>query len=161
MTGPVLVAVVIAAAVVGAVAARRFGRSPSVGDERAVEPWLVEARSLVDEGRRVSDQVAGAVEDGAIVTRPGIDPADPSAALEALTQHLAEISAAAPTKMDVRVCRSLAVRSKLLSEVLRTRPEHDPTRPPSGRGAVPQVLDDRRHEFDVALRDLAEHVELL
>lgn len=166
MTGVVIAAVVIAAAMIGAAIARGFGRSPTAGVDRIdeqwiVEQWIVEARSLIDEGHRLSEQVAGVVDDGAIRAGPGPESADPSAGFDLLTSRLAELAATAPTVMDVRVCRSAAIRSRALSEVLRTHLGRDPMRPSNVRRAIPPVVNDRRHEFDVAMHDLADHVELL
>lgn len=83
---------------------------------------------------------------------------DPSPELDGFATHLAELSAHAPTVMDTRVCRGVAVQSRSFSDAFRG--QRDDPAPPDARERA-RSLYDRRTEFEVALRDLAEHVELL
>lgn len=86
--------------------------------------------------------------------------ADLSIQIDRFTTHVAELAANAPTAMDTRVCRSVGVRSRALNDVLRTLGD-DSTTPSRRLRMSPGNLHDRRTEFEAALRDLQEHVDLL
>ena len=128
--------------------------------------WLDRARAAVHDGQMLAGTMTAAVEHP-----PGDLPGDEIsqilADLKEYHANIASVSATAPTAMDTRVCRELGIRTQALSdpyvrelrmrEALGDGAEHRPE-----LAADPMQHPARRLEqFEVALRDLDEHVELL
>ena len=146
------------AIIIAAVAATLFGvlivragtgrRRDTRVMHRDPDHWLAEAGTAVATARRIAAELPDIQPTTAA---PSTDTTDE---LDRLTARMAELSANAPTTMDSRVCRNLAVRSKALSTALSSpqAPGRHPITPPS---------DHQRTEFETAIGDLANHVELL
>lgn len=148
-----LVFVVVAAAVV-ALAWRLGSSSPSGVRDDVGDAWLAEVHELIPEGRRIVDRATQSqLADESVPLCATAE--ELSGALDGLTQRLAELGPRAPTSMDARVCRSLAVRARALGNALdAVGTGHAGENPTS-------TLVLREKEFEVALSDLAEHVDLL
>ena len=74
---------------------------------------------------------------------------------------LAELAARAPTTMDNRVCRSVAVQSHGLSEALRARGCGSDNAIPNAERERLSDLHDRFSEFNLAVSDFDRHIHLL
>jgi hypothetical protein len=155
----VLAAVVGAALVIWNVVAHRGptpAARPTVRDPR--DRWLAEASATAEAGRLLVQQIEPFIADG--TATEALTAANLTTPLDDLTHHLAQLSVSAPTKMDERVCRSAAIRSQALDDALRARRGASST--DSDRlGTSRTELIDLQVECDVALRDLAQHVDLL
>lgn len=121
------------------------------------EDWLAEVSAAVAEGRHLlqglqPDHSTGNPEETGIEEL--VDP------LNRLTRHLADLTSDAPTHMDTRVCRNLAVSSRALADSLSEaqEPRTDSLRTVQ-EGS--QAVFDRQRDFEVALGDMADHVDLL
>lgn len=130
-------------------------RRPSkrdVGIDRAdTDPWFQNARSTVDRGRAMVARLSD-VSTTDTVSEVTLDD------LDQLATRLAQLAATAPTTMDHRVCRNAAIRCRTLMGVLR--PDGRGAASPSPADVVPP-LRDHRAEFEAAIRDLADHVDLV
>lgn len=156
--------VVIVALTTGvAVASVRTGRNaenpPASSDE-----WLGNARTVVRDGYVITAGMTESAE------RSPTDLTDDVIArivseIKGFITDLAGISAAAPTAMDTRVCREVGVRANALCAVyereLRVREALGAEHRSALAGDTLQQPARRLEEFEVALRDLDEHVELL
>lgn len=128
----------------------RIGAKPNAGrvNRSGSDEWLTAAGTVVADARQVAAELAEiSSTDSATLS------ADTTGELDRLTERLAELSASAPTAMDTRVCRSVAVRSKALSDALRS-PQ------PPGQSAFP-LRPRQQAQFETAVRDFSDHVELL
>jgi hypothetical protein len=125
------------------------------------DPWLTQAAELTRAGHQLVEQIEPIVETGSDRESSESIAGFPTRQLDDFTHNLAELAASAPTTMDNRVCRSVAVQSHGLSEALRT----------SGCGSGSSIrnaererlsdLHDRFSEFNLALSDLDRHIHLL
>ena len=120
----------------------------------ASDPWFARASEVSRAGGRLVDEIEPIIQ---------LDPNKPSLGsvtnpticrLDDFTHDLAELAASAPTKMDNRVCRSVAVQSHSLSEALSA------LQASSDKPSLSD-LSDRRDRLETALRDLEQHVRLL
>lgn len=136
---------------------RRRSTGPSSGLAPAEkEAWLRSARTAAADGRRIAsslsdvpDDVAlGALTDAELDTRIG--------ELDLLGSQLTQVTCTAPTSMDVRVCRSVAVAATSLGDSFRS--ERDRRR---GDGRVVARYALRCADFRDAVRDLSNHADLL
>ncbi len=165
MTEAALVAAAAALVVVAVVSSMRwFRRGGAPSGLRVVhapaESWLAQARIVVAEGRCLARRLETVVEPATPAAPSGSPATDPVGELDDLTHQLASLSASAPTEMDVRVCRSVAVRSCALSDALRER--WDDVEVTSDQANENQRAIAGRHaELVIALRDLEQQVNLL
>lgn len=123
--------------------------------------WLARAAELTQTGHQLLGEIDPIVEaDSACRSNESLSSLA-AQHLDVFTHNLAELGASAPTSMDNRVCRGVAVKSLGLSEALRPRScESDEPRPNADRKAASD-LQDRFAEFSLALGDLTEHIHLL
>jgi hypothetical protein len=158
MTTVVVVALVAAAAVgllIGFVV--WHGGSPAGSSIAEKDRYLQSARNALADARRLAldlehvDRVAELDADDlrSLTTR-----------IDVLSSQVTQVTCLAPTAMDGRVSRSVAVSARSISDVLRG--ERDSRADPEG--SVRRSADEfvqRRTEFSLAVRDLENHVELL
>lgn len=149
----VIVAVVVVRSVV--VANRRGGAALEHNGDPA-DAWLQNASETARQGRRLARDVEPVTQ---VAESAAVDSSDVRRRLEGFTRVLAELATTAPTSMDARVCRSLAVSSQSLGDALGgAGRDPDPVVP--AREARAQLVD-RYTEFVTALGDLERHVDLL
>ena len=80
--------------------------------------------------------------------------------IDMFTSQIAQVTCLAPTAMDGRVSRSVAVSSRSVSDALRNERESRSDPDCSARAPADAFVRGRT-EFSHAIRDLANHVELL
>lgn len=151
MSGALLIIVgLIATTVFCVLIIWKIGGKPAEGrvDRAGSNEWLAAAGEAVADARQVAAELTHISS-----TSSATLSADTTGKLDRLTERLAELSTDAPTAMDTRVCRIVAVRSKALSNALRSSPSPGP-RPFTLRPS-------QQAEFETAVRDFADHVELL
>lgn len=161
----VIVAIVAIGALAAGFALAAVNKHPDPREQpSASDDWLDRARALVRDGHELADVMADAVD------RSPADLSDDAifrvvADIENLNDHIAAVSATAPTAMDNRVCRVLGVRARGLcapyERELRVREVPGAERRAQFDSDTTQQPVQRLEEFEVALRDLHEHVELL
>lgn len=123
--------------------------------------WLARAAELTQTGHQLLDEIDPIVEaDSASRSNDSLSSLA-AQHLDVFTHNLAELGASAPTTMDNRVCRGVAVKSHGLSEALRPRSRESDAPGPTADREAASDLQDRFAEFSRALGDLAEHVHLL
>jgi hypothetical protein len=125
------------------------------------DPWLARAAELTRAGRQLIEQIEPIVETDSGLRSNESVAGLPTRQLDDFTHHLAELAATAPTSMDNRVCRSVAVQSHSLSEALRARSCGSNTASPNAERARLSDLHNRFSEFNLALSDLEQHVHLI
>lgn len=156
VVGLLALAIVVVVVVRSIILSKRRGPgSVDLGSDRSTA-WLRQAGDTAREGRKLAADLERPVEGGvsAVAVAPELQQR-----LDALTHQLAELATSAPTSMDVRVCRGVAVNSQALGSALGSHGEPDAL---SGHGPVGrQELLDRYARFVMALGDLERHVELL
>jgi hypothetical protein len=126
-----------------------------------VDPWLAHAAELTRAGHQLAEQIEPIVE-----TNSGRRSSEPVAGLptrqlDDFTHNLAELAARAPTTMDNRVCRSVAVKSYGLSEALQASSCGSDNASPNAERARLTDLHDRFSEFSLALSDWEQHIHLI
>lgn len=154
LVGAVLIAVLIR------VATSRPEWTPTLGEATAEKAaWLKRARTAGAEGQRVTlmfndyDEILTFAD----LNDENID--EITIRLDLLTSHLSLVTSTAPTSMDVRVCRSVAISARALSDQFRgerAARQSAPISPPTTNSYSQQKVD-----FEYAVRDLMNHVELL
>ncbi len=135
---------------------RRRGPAPVEPGTDHSTAWLKQAGDAARDGREIADDLERQIhgfESSASVT------SELRQRLDALTHHLAELATSAPTSMDVRVCRGVAVNSQALGTALRLDADLDAARGHVSVGR--RELLDRHAQFVMALGDLERHVDLL
>ncbi len=141
---------------------RRGSASSATTSTRGLtDPWFAQAAELTRTGRQLVEQIEPIVETDSRL-RSSESMADlPTRQLDEFTHNLAELAAAAPTSMDNRVCRSVAVQSRGLSDALRARSCGSDDASPNADRARLSDLHDRFAEFSLALTDLEQHIHLI
>lgn len=140
--------------------ASRQAESRAGADDGAA--WLRRARDAAIEGQRVVNLLDGFDYSEHRAVPVELDDTAIDEAIErldSLSSLMSQVSSTAPTAMDARVCRSVAVSATTLVEDLRSegneRRRHEAVDSPTGHYARHVV------EFELAVRDLRSHVELL
>jgi hypothetical protein len=125
------------------------------------DPWLTHAAELTRAGHQLVEQIEPIVETGSGRESSESIAGFPTRQLDDFTHNLAELAASAPTTMDNRVCRSVAVQSRGLSEALRSGGCGSDSSIPNAERERLSRLHDRFSEFNLALSDLDRHIHLL
>jgi hypothetical protein len=140
---------------------RRSASSATTSTRDLADPWLAQAAELTRAGHQLVEQIEPIVEPdsgrGSSESIAGL----PTRQLDDFTHNLAELAATAPTTMDNRVCRSVAVQSYGLSEALRAGAYGSDNAVPNAERERLSNLHDRFSEFNLALSDLDRHIHLL
>jgi len=165
--GPIdMTTVVVAALVVAAIAGGVIGFSLRRGGPPAGSPiaekdrFLRAARNVLVDARRLVLDLEGI---GGTTELTALDPDDLRSMIgriDVFSSQITHVTCLAPTSMDGRVSRSVAVSAVSVGDALRNEREsrEDP------EGTVRRSADafvQRRSEFSLAVRDLGNHVELL
>jgi hypothetical protein len=119
---------------------------------------LSEAGTVVRDGRQLASELEAPV--AAFELDPMVHvPSELEQRVEALTRALAELTTTAPTRMDVRVCRGLSIRTRALGDAISAVDDSDAQlgRAPMDR----RELAGRHAAFVAALSDLEAHVDLI
>jgi hypothetical protein len=141
---------------------RRGSASSATTSTRApADPWLAQAAELAQTGRQLLEQIEPIVETNSGLRSGESATGLPTRQLDDFTRSLAELAATAPTSMDNRVCRSVAVQSRGLSDALRARSCGSDNASPNADRARVSDLHDRFSEFSLALTDLEQHIHLI
>jgi len=155
----VVVVALVAAAVAGVVIGFNLRDSgPPAGSSIAEKDrYLQSARNaLVDARRLVLDleRIDGTAELDADDLQSLTD------SMDVFASQITQVTCLAPTAMDGRVSRSVAVSTLSVSDALRD--EREARADPDGSAhRSADAFGQRRTEFSLAVRDLANHVELL
>ena len=158
MTAVVVVALVVAA-VVGVVIGFNLRNSGSPAGSSIVEKdrYLQSARNALVDARRLAldlERIDGTAELDAD------DLQSLTGRIDVFSSQITQVTCLAPTAMDGRVSRSVAVSALSVSDALRD--ERDVRADPDGSARrSADAFIQRRTEFSLAIRDLANHVELL
>jgi len=148
----------LVAGIVGVLIGRRrlsadHGAGPALVERNA---WLRSARAAAAEGRRVAALFDEVPDERAVDELPDDQLGDRIAELDLFGSQMTQVTCTAPTSMDVRVCRSVAVAATSLGDSLRT--ERDVRR---GDDCATARFATRRSGFRESVRDLTTHVDLL
>ena len=159
-----LVLLAVLVVVLTALAVFRSGSLPSIATpDDAGGPWLDRSQRLLATAVALHTEMA-VLDANRPLTEFDTDAlAMLSHAITAFCADAAAISSTAPTAMDGRVIRNLAVRARTLGDLLerelRRREVGLGTPRPLAAGEL--SLDEHLHEFELAVADLHTHVELL
>ena len=152
-----IVVAILAATIFGSLVVGRIADNSS--DKRVMSrdaaEWFASADAAVAAGRRIAIKLEETSPTGAAT--PSADTPDE---LDRFTTRVAELIASAPTAMDGRVCRNVAVRSSALSTALRSMQDKNRDSSPAHHRHTQRPIH-QQTEFETAIRDLADHVELL
>jgi hypothetical protein len=141
---------------------RRGSASSATNSTRGLtDPWFAQAAELTQTGRQLVEQIEPIVETDSRLRSSESVAELPTRQLDDFTHNLAELAAAAPTSMDNRVCRSVAVQSRGLSDALRARSCGSADASSNADRARLSALHDRFAEFSLALTDLEQHIHLI
>ena len=157
----VILALVIAALIGGVIgfSVRRLGSAggPAIAEKdtylQAARFALIDGRRIVQDLETISDRGRlGQFDTEALKSMMG--------RIDVFGSQMTQVTCLAPTSMDARVSRSVAVSATAVGDTLRTEREMrlDPDRAPR-RSA--QGFSQRCSELGLAVRDLGNHVELL
>ncbi|MFW2333736.1 hypothetical protein [Ilumatobacter sp.] len=156
VVGLLALAIVVVVVVRSVVSSRQRGPgSVELGSDRSTV-WLKQAGDTARRGRELAADLERPIQCGgsSVAVAPELHQR-----IDALTHQLAELATSAPTSMDVRVCRGVAVSSQALGSALGS--DDDPDEISGRRPVGRQELLDRYARFVMALGDLERHVELL
>ena len=98
---------------------RESASSARTSTRDLADPWLTQAAELARAGHQLVEQIEPIVEIDSGRRSSESIAGFPTRQLDDFTHNLAELAASAPTTMDNRVCRSVALQSHGLSEALR------------------------------------------
>ena len=159
-----LVVLAVLAVVLTAVAVFRSGSLVSMTPpDGAGTGWLDRSQRLLATAAWLRTEMAALDANRSLTEFDTEELAMLSDAITAFCADAAAISSTAPTAMDGRVIRNLAVRARTLGDLL----ERELRRREVGLGtprpltAGEHSLDEHLHEFELAVDDLHTHVELL
>jgi hypothetical protein len=164
MTLLIVAVVAVAALAIGAAIAAARNQPDPGGGRSTPDLWLDRARGVVRSGY----ELAGAMSDA--IRHSPTDLSEDAivqilADVKTYNADVAALSATAPTAMDTRVCRNVGVRARGLCDPyereLRAREALGAGQQTGFGSDTLQQPDRLLEEFEVALRDLDEHVELL
>ena len=142
------------------------GRGAGRGQTQPDRPqeWFRSARAAVCDGDQLSRRIARC-GDPVPTDLPDEAVDDIVSELKEFNAQIAAISATAPTAMDTRVCREVGVCGHALCDVfdreVRLRQAFGAEDRSTLAGDMSRDPRRRLQEFDIALRDLETHVELL
>jgi hypothetical protein len=140
---------------------RGSASSATTSTRDLADPWLTRAAEMTRAGHQLVEQIEPIVGTGSGRESSESIAGLPTRQLDDFTHNLAELAASAPTAMDNRVCRSVAVQSHGLSEALRSRGCGSDSSIPNAERERLSHLHDRFSEFNLALSDLDRHIHLL
>lgn len=140
---------------------RGSASSATTSTRDLADPWLAQAAELTRAGHQLVERIEPIVETDSGRRRSESIAGLPIRQLDDFTHNLAELAARAPTTMDNRVCRSVAVQSHGLSEALRARGCGSDNAIPNAERERKSDLHDRFSEFNLAVSDFDHHIHLL
>lgn len=155
----VVVVALVTAVVVGLMTGffMRHGGPPAGSSIAEKDQYLQTARNALVDARRLAldlERIDGTAELDAD------DLQSLTGRVDVLSSQITQVTCLAPTAMDGRVSRSVAVSARSVSDALRD--ERDVRADPDGSARrSADAFIQRRTEFSLAIRDLANHVELL
>lgn len=158
----VVVALVVAAVAAGAIVGYYLHRGTpaegtSIGEE---DQYLRAARNALAEGQQAVLDLEQLDEPVGLAALDTEDLRLTIGRIDVFSSLMTQVTCLAPTSMDARVSRSVAVSATAIGDMLRDERERrwnpDGTVSPSARTFV-----QRRSELVLALQDLHNHVELL
>lgn len=122
------------------------------------DSFLLAARSALADGRRVVRDLEAVPDSRALGLVDAEQLRSLTGRVDAFGSQMTQVTCLAPTSMDARVSRSVAVSATAVGDTLRS--ERDSRVDPEARRS-PAAFDQRRSELALAVRDLSNHVELL
>lgn len=159
-----LVLLAVLAVVLTALAVFRSGSLASMAPpDDAGSAWLDRSRRLLATAAWLRTEMAALDANRSLTEFDAEALAMLSDAITAFCADAAAISSTAPTAMDGRVIRNLAVRARTVGDLLERelRLREVGLGMPRPLAAGEQGLDEHLHEFELAEADLRTHVELL
>ena len=153
-----VVVIVVVAAVAGAIGFLLRDSRPTAGSSIAEkDQYLHSARHALVDARQLMldlESIDGTAELDADELR------SLTGRVDVFASQVTQVTCLAPTAMDGRVSRSVAVSARSVGDALRAERELR-ANPRNSTHRSADAFVQRRAEFSLAVRDLANHVELL
>lgn len=159
-----MLALLLLGVVVAIVAIALLTPRPDTGrSSRPTDPWMNRARSLVVTGRTLADEVSSVAPSTTTRHVPDQRLCELGERIDDFERSVAPVSACAPTVMDARVCRSVALRAHALGGAIERELRRREIVGSDDHGGVRPDIDLQPlvSEFTESISDLDTHLELL